>query len=338
MAKLTIIGMGTIGTSLGLAIKRTSIKLEIVGTDKERRNASKAESLGAVDRATGNLASAVEGAHVVIMSTPVSEMRDVLEVIGPRLIEGCLVTDTGDCKHAVMEWADRYLPRGVSFVGGNPMVSKPSSGPKAADGSIFKNRPYCVIPANGAQQHAVRQLTDMITSIGATPYFIDVVEHDSFVSAVRHLPILLSAALMGCTSKSPSWKDIAQMASTQYGELTRSASDDPGTNIGVFVGNSESTIHWIDAFIGELHHIREILAGAEESKMQDLEKFFNQTFEARNRWVTGAVESLSEAAASSERLPNAGEHMTDFFLGGSETRRRLFGLGGRRDRDDKPRK
>ena len=334
MDKITIIGTGLIGTSLGLAIKAAGTRgAEIVGTDLVRGHASKAESMGAVDRVAGNLISAVEDARFVIIATPVMEIRIVLEIIGPRLAEGCLVTDTGSSKGVVMEWAQQYLPPGVSFVGGNPMVSKEGSGPGRADATLFQGHPYCVIPASSAQQRAVRDVTDMVRSIGARPYFIAVAEHDSFVCAVSQLPVLLSVALLACTSKSPSWDDIAQIASVYYRDFTKPASGDPGTHRDILLANDQGLVHWIDTFIHELHGLRQLLTGDEKGRREALEKVLRETFEERDRWLAGAVTPASQAAANRVRIPSASEGMSDLFMGSSETRRRLFGWGARDDKD-----
>jgi prephenate dehydrogenase len=334
VAKIGIVGTGLIGASLGLAIKKSGGKdIEIVGTDMERSHSSKAQSMGAIDRVERKLVSATEDAEMVIIATPVSVMKDVMEIIAPSLMEGCLVTDTGASKGEVLEWAEQYLPRNVNFVGGHPLVGKGGSGPELADASLFDGRPYCVIPSSGARQDAVKLLTDMIRSIGGRPYFMDVMEHDSFVCAVSHLPVLVSAALVGCTAKSPSWADIAQLASTQYGDVTSLASGDPTSHRDIFLRNNEGTVHWIDAFIRELYDIRRILIGDEEAKKEALDKVFTEAAQARNRWIAGAVRPPSPDDDTRDRIPSATENMTSMFIGSSDARRRFFGWGGKGDRD-----
>ena len=339
MNKIAIIGTGLIGTSLGLAIKRiVSNNTQIVGTDIERRNAGKAEKMGAIDKASGSLGSAVEDAQIVILATPVMAMKDIMEAVGPRLQEGCLVTDTGGSKGVVIEWAQQYLPRSVSFVGGHPLVGKDSSGPDDADGSLFQDRPYCIIPASQARSDAVRSLTDMIRSIGAKPYFMNVTEHDSYVSAVSHLPLLLSAALVGCTSKSPSWDDIAKVASTQFGDITRLASGDPVTHRDMFISNEQGVVYWIDAFIHELYEIRQVLAGEEEGKLKKLESVFSRAITERNRWLAGVVTHQSDSAAGIAQIPSASSGMSELFLGNSEARRKVLGWGDGKDKDTRGKK
>ena len=335
MDKIGIIGTGLIGTSLGLAIKKAGVKnVEIVGTDVDRAHSNQAHKMGAVDQVSGNMAAVAEDAEMIVIATPVTAMKLVLQVIGPRLKEGCLVTDTGSSKAAVFEWAREFLPRGVSFVGGNPIVRKDGSGPEAADASLFVDRPYCVIPAKEAQEESVRLLTDMIRAIGAKPYYMDLSEHDSFISAVTHLPLLLSVALIRSTSRSPSWDDIAKVASTQFSELTRLASGDPASHQGLFSGNCDGVVYWIDAFVHELNEIRQILEGDGDSREEAMDKVMDEAFTARARWVAGLVTPESQASQNRVKIPSPAESMSELFLGDNAARRRMFGWGPKRSAND----
>ena len=316
MEKIAIIGTGLIGTSLGLAIKKTEPKgVEVVGSDIKRGNANRAESMGAIDRASSGLAGAVDGASIVILATPVSVMGEIMEAIGSRLIEGCLVTDTGASKQVVLDWAELHLPSHVNFVGGHPLVTKDASGPEAADVALFQDKPYCVIPGREAHEDSVRVITGMLGAIGAKPYFMDISEHDSFASAVNHLPLLLSVALVSCASKSPSWEDIAQMASSRFGRVSSLASGDPVSYREITLSENENVVHWIDAFIRELYEMRQALTGSEEDKVEALEKTFSQAIEARNRWLTNSVRRTETSQRPS--IPTYSE----FFLGTAAAKR-----------------
>ena len=341
MEKVGIIGTGLIGTSLGLAMKQNGLrKVQIVGTDIERLNANRAEKMGAIDQVSRRLAGAAENAQVVFIATPVSAIREVLEIIGPSLEDGCVVTDTAPTKRMVLEWADQYLPRTVSFVGGHPMVTKDTSGPKGADGSLFRDHPYCIIPGERARQDGVRLLTDLVSTMGAKPYFMDVAEHDSFVSGVSHLPVLLAVALLSCTSKSSSWSDIAKVASGQFRDMTGLAAGNAVTGSDISFGNTEEIVYWIDSFIHELYEIRRILAEQGDGKEQALEEVFDQAAEARARWAVGLVRPLSQDENEAPRIPSAAEGMGDLFLGDSKARRRVMGWAtrGEGDKDSRKRK
>ena len=318
-----------IGTSFGLAFKKTGIRnVVVVGTDIDRGRPNRAQKMGAVDRTEGNLGKAVEGAEIVLIATPVPAMRDIFQAIAPHLDEGCrLVTDTGDTKAPVLAWAQEFLPRHISFVGGHPIVGKLASGPESADAELFKGHPYAVIPAQSARADGVRLLTDIVGAMGAKSYFVDVAEHDSFVAAVNHLPYLISAALIGCTSKSPSWDDLAKVASAPYGALTELASGDPGALRDKISNADETLVYWIDAFMGELQEIRRVLAGDQNARPEALYSVFSKAVLERDRWRAGVVTPASQSSANKERVPSIGENFSELFIGDAAARRRLFGSG-----------
>lgn len=335
MEKITIIGMGLIGTSVGLAIKKLKHKdIMLVGTDLDRRNANKAKKMGALDKVEGRLDSAVKDAAIVVIATPVMAIQEVMRIIAPHLREGSLVTDTGSTKGVVLEWAETHLPEYVNFVAGHPMAGKELSGPEAADASLFSGRTYCLIPSLKATKPAVRLMIDLVTSIGAKPYFLSAKEHDSFAAAVSHLPLLLSVALIGCTSKSPSWSDIAQVASTGYKDLTRLASGDPTMHRDICLTNNDLLVHWLDTFIRELYEFRKKL---QDSDSQALETVFKQALEARNRWLVGAVtpESVRASNAKLPQLPSFSEGMGDMLMGSRlrEAQKKAFSRVNKVDSD-----
>jgi len=334
MAKLAIIGTGLMGTSLALALKQANVRdLEVVGTDSDHRARNGAQKSGAFHRMEGHLASAVRDANLVVLATPVMAMKELMEVIGPELREGCVVTDMGSSKKMVLEWAEQYLPRHVDFVGGHPMAGKETSGPENADGSLFDKKVYCISPSPRAQKAAVSQVTALAQAIGARPFFIGVEEHDSFVAAASHLPFLLSAALVACTSKSVNWEDIAQLAATGYEDISRLASGDPIMHRDICVSNPDPIVAWIDTYIRELHQVRQMLTNENGPDMDAIQEFFEQAAEARARWLAGAVMPMSSQSTPLEAIPSFSDSMGTMLMGtrGLDAAKRL--RRGETDRD-----
>jgi prephenate dehydrogenase len=317
MAKLTIIGTGLIGTSLGLALQRSQVRdLTIVGTDESGPARNGAQKRKAFDRVESRLMSAIDGADIVVLATPVMAMQELMEVIGPQLPEGCMVTDVGSSKKVVLEWAEQYLPGTVDFVGGHPMAGRETSGPEGADASLFDGKTYCVVPGPNASQRAVRELTNLIEVIGAKPYFISVGEHDSFVAAASHLPFLLSTALVGCTSKSANWDDIAQLASSGYNDISRLASGDAIMHRDICLTNREPIVAWLDSFIRELYEYRNILAAEEGAVDQDaVQRVFDDANLARAKWLAGDVNQRGRDFNPNRELPTFAESMGEMFVG-----------------------
>ena len=327
MAKIAVIGTGLIGTSLGLALKQAQIKnLELVGTDYDHTARNGAQKRGAFDRVENRVSPAVRGANIVILATPVMAMQELMEVIGPDLSEGCVVTDVGSSKKVVLDWAEQYLPKEVAFVGGHPMAGKETAGPEKADAELFRGKAYCIVPGIGARQQAVSEVTTLAEAVGARPFYIGVDEHDSFVAAASHLPFLVSVALMGCTSKSANWEDIAQLASTGYRDVTRLASGDPIMHRDICVSNPEPIVAWIDAFIRELYDVRKLLDDGEGPIKAEVHQVFQQASDARARWLAGLVTPAARQQTNRAEIPTFAENMGQMFLGqkGMEMQRRLL--------------
>ena len=284
MKRIAIIGLGLIGGSLALALKKARAKgTEIVGFSRSAETIARATECGAIDRAAANLASAVAGADVVVIATPVMATREVLASISEHLSPKCVVTDTGSTKTKVMQWAGEYLSSKVSFIGGHPMAGKETSGIDEADADLFRGCVYCLTPAPCATPQAVRKLKKLVESIGAKPFFIDAETHDNLVAGVSHLPMLLSAAFVTTTTKSRSWSEMANLAAGGYRDFSRLASGNPEMNRDICLTNQEKIVEWLDRYIEVLKGYRHLVA--EDS--EELAKMLAQAREARDRWLRG---------------------------------------------------
>ncbi len=335
MAKIAVIGTGLIGTSMALALKQAKIKdLELVGTDYDNGARAGAQKRHAFDRLENRLAPAVRDADIVVLATPIMAMGEMMKTIGPDLREGCVVTDVGSAKKVVLEWADQHLPREVAFVGGHPMAGRETSGPEAADADLFRGKAYCIVPSPRAGKQAVAEITTLAEAVGARPFFIGVEEHDSFVAAVSHLPFLMSVALVGCTSKSANWEDIAQVASTGFEDITRLASGDPVMHRDICLSNPEPIVAWIDAFIRELYEVRKMLDDGNEPSGDDIKQVFDDASQARARWLAGLVTPLARRGGPATEIPSFSENMGQMFMGqkAMDAQKRFFNRG---DRDKK---
>jgi len=279
--RIAIIGLGLIGGSMGLALKRAKADLEVVGFVRRPEVAAKALEIEAVNRTEGDLLSAVKGVDLVLIATPAMAIKDILAEIGESLVEGCIVTDTASTKAQVMGWAEDCLPTSVSFIGGHPMAGKETSGIEAADGELFVDCTYCLIPGRGATKEAIDMVAGLVRQIGAKPMFIDATEHDSLVAGISHLPILISAALVLTTTKSPSWPKMSKLAATGFRDLSRLASANPRMSRDICLSNREPILRWLDEYIEELGELRCLVnQGGEE-----LEEAFIRARDEREGWL-----------------------------------------------------
>jgi prephenate dehydrogenase len=266
--RITIIGTGLIGGSIGLALKAGGLPgVEIVGHDRRRDAAAQAERMGAVDRAEHNLPRSVAGAGLVIIATPVLAVREVMGQIAPDLGKGVVVHDTASTKAHVMRWAREILPPHVSFIGGHPMAGKENQGIESAEAGLFQGKAYVVCPTVDAPESAVRSVLGLAQIVGAEPLFVDPDEHDVYAAAVSHLPAMLSTALFQMLRASPSWPDMAIMASSGFRDVTRLASGDPVMSHDIWVTNRDALIHWLDRMATELQRFRSLLEDAKDDAL-----------------------------------------------------------------------
>ena len=283
MKRISIIGLGLIGGSLALALKGSAdIEAEIVGFSRRQETASKALERGIIHRAAADLGDAVDGAELVVITTPVMAIKEVLEGISFHLSPRCLVTDTGSTKAEVMEWARLLIPDDVSFIGGHPMAGKETSGMDEAAEDLFRGCLYCLTPAEGTDAEAVRGMEKLVKSVGARPFIVDAKTHDRLVAGVSHLPMLLSAAFVSATMENSSWPEMAGLAAGGYRDLSRLAAGNPEMNRDICLTNREEIVKWIECFIEELKRYR----GMVDGDGVELRDALARAREARERWVS----------------------------------------------------
>ncbi len=309
MDRITIIGLGLIGGSLGLALKAAKLKnVEVVGVDISWDVVNAAKRRGAVDFTERDISRAVRDASLVVVATPIMAFPQVFEAIAPDLKDGSVVTDVGSTKTQVMQWAQEKLPAGVNFVGGHPMAGKEAGGFDAASATLFQGTTYCVLPSPTASKGAVELVSGLATTVGATPYFVDTAEHDMLVAGVSHLPLVLSAALVNATAASPSWDEMGKLASSGFRDTSRLASSDQELAKGITLTNQAGLLHWIDAYLTVLLDWRKALTEDPERLLANLDK----ARQARDRWAAGQSQRQAPEAAP---IPTAGEQMAEMFMG-----------------------
>jgi len=227
--KISIIGVGLIGGSLGLALKEKKPNFKIIGIDKQKI-IEKAITRGAIDEGIVNLEEGIKEVDVVILATPVKTILDLLPKINPFLKRGCLVTDTGSTKGQVVERANEVLSKDVFFIGGHPMAGSEKYGIDSADPYLFHNKTYILTPAHESNLGALKKISLLIKMIGAKKLILDPLEHDRIVSAVSHLPQIIAVSLTNAIGElalrgnnnnyfkaiGEGFKDMTRIASSPY--------------------------------------------------------------------------------------------------------------------------
>jgi prephenate dehydrogenase len=280
--RVAIIGLGLIGGSIGLALKKKNWqKAEVIGYVRRRETGQIAKEMGAVDKFESSLTETVREADIVIIATPIMTIKNILIQLAPNLRTGCIVTDTGSTKFQIMKWAQDILPPKIAFIGGHPMAGKEVFGLKAATADLFINSVYCLVQGLQSSPSVMQIIADMVENMGASPLVIDAQEHDKMVAGISHLPFLLSASLTLVTTKSSYWPQMSHLASSGYRDLTRLASGNPEVNAQICISNKPAIIHWIDQFIKKLQEVRN-LVNEDDAGIQNALTIAN---EARKEWL-----------------------------------------------------
>lgn len=286
--QITIIGMGLIGTSLGMALRSVEERnsplgaLTVIGYDTDRRRTAEARGRLAIDREATSLDDAVAGSELVVVAVPVQEVRAVFTQIAPKLAPGAVVTDVASAKAQVAYWANEIFAARVPFVGGHPMAGREKSGPAAADGALFLDAIYCLCPAPSATAQAIDLVERMVHQIDAKVYFIDPLEHDVYVAGVSHLPFLLAAGLAAVTSDSPGWREMTPLAASGYRDMTRLASGDAQMHRDIVITNREPMLRWIDAMRDFLDTTRAQIDAGDAAAVLEM---FTRAQVAREEWL-----------------------------------------------------
>jgi prephenate dehydrogenase len=312
VVQLTIVGLGQIGTSVGLALADQTEVIYRVGHDREVRAAKRAEKMGALDKVSINLPSAVEKADLVLLALPVDQIRETLEVVRDDLKEGAVVMDTGPVKQVVASWAGELLPPGRFYVGLTPVLNPVylhdvDSGAEAAHPDLFRDGLIGIVSPPGMPSEAIKLAADLTRLLGASPLFADPLEMDGLVAATDILPQLLAAGLLNATIGQPGWQEARKVAGRSYADVSAPVMypTEPKTLTTAAMLNRENVIRVLDSAVASINAIRHDLSNED---IETLEERLNRAREGRQVWLRGrqAADWAAEETSSVE-APTASE-------------------------------
>lgn len=313
--QITIIGLGQLGASIGMALGQHQNLLYRVGHDKNFDTAREAQKKGAVDDVKRNLPASVREAKIVLLSLPVNEIRPTLEAIALDLQEGTVVMDTAPVKGPVAEWAKELLPEGCYYVGLVPAINpaylhSTELGLEAAAADMFDNGAMMLDTLPGTPEEAVRLATDLIQLLGAKPLFADRVETDGLMTKTHIVPQLAAAALLNALVDQPGWNDARKLAGRPFAALTSAlVYQDEFHSLGeAALLNRENVTRVLDMLIGSLQGLRNDIAN--ENREQLLERL-ELAVEGRNRWLIERIQAdwLAGERPDMSELPTLWERM-----------------------------
>jgi prephenate dehydrogenase len=284
---VSIIGLGRLGASVGLAVKRSPLGVAVIGHDRRPEVAQIARDVAqAVDRLERSPVALAEQADILVLAVPHSELEPLLALIGEAVRPHALVLDFTSLKQPGLTWAARYLKRG-HYVGASPVLaaqwlSDGRTETEAASADLFRDSVFCLSPSPQAEPQAVETAVQFGALLGATPFFLDPLEYDSLAQGMESVPGLLAAALFRAVSESAGWRDMRRFAGQPFAQATQPLS--AGAEIAHQARrNKTAVLRWLDALILEMSTVRDWIADDENTDL--LPAILASLQEERQRWL-----------------------------------------------------
>ena len=280
--KVTIVGVGLLGGSLGLAVKRRKLAREVAGFVRRAASLKDCEKAGAVDFATTDLLAAVSNADLVILCMPLSQMQSRVRQMLPALKRGAIVTDVGSVKASVVRELESLVARsGAYFIGSHPMAGSEKTGVNAACADLFANAVCIVTPTKKSNTSAIRKVEQFWKAVGSRVLELKPEIHDALVSRSSHLPHVVAATLVSHVLSPAQPKHQTALCANGFRDTTRIASGSPEMWRDISLANRKNIGKSLDAFIADLRKFRRALAKAD---VNDIARFFKAAKKRRDNW------------------------------------------------------
>ena len=282
MAKtIYIAGLGLIGASMALGIKRDHPDYKILGYNRSQASRDIALERGMIDRATDNFASFAPLADVIILTLPIKQTIAFLQELATlKLKEGVIISDAGSTKSAIVATAEKcFADKPVRFVGAHPMAGSHKTGAASADVNLFENAYYIFTPSSLTTQDTLEEMKGLLSGLHARFIEIDATEHDRVTSQISHFPHILASGLMEQTASYAEEHEMARrFAAGGFRDMTRIAESEPGMWTSILLSNRETIIERIEDFKRRLDEVGQAISKGDENQIWN---FFNQAREQR---------------------------------------------------------
>jgi prephenate dehydrogenase len=284
--KLVIIGVGLIGGSFALALKKAGVVKHVIGVGRTRRNLNVALKLGVIDEASQDAARAVRDADLVLIGTPVGQMAGVMKAIAPHLGSNTILTDGGSTKQDVIACARKHLGAHFArFVPAHPMAGAEYSGAAAAFPELYRGRRVILVPQRETSTRAVSRVRAAWVACGADVVRLQAREHDEILAAVSHLPHVAAFALMGMLAQRKDARRLLGFSAGGLRDTVRIAGSSPEMWRDIFLANRKALLAAVDEYAGEIKRMR---AALKSSDGEALQAMLVRARRARERWLVKA--------------------------------------------------
>jgi len=283
LKKVVIFGVGLIGGSFALALRRANVVGEVVGFGRSQTTLEQARSLGIIDRIGVDLAAEVNDADLVLLATPVGQMAELMARIAPHLGTQTLVTDGGSTKSDVVAAAYANLGDKVAqFVPAHPIAGAELSGAAAAKADLYVGKKVVLTPIYENSKESIAYVKSAWQECGAVVSELTAQQHDEVFAAVSHLPHLLSFALVHDLARRDNRDQLLSFAASGFRDFTRIAASSPEMWRDICLANRDALLDELGSYMEELETIHEALAEGDADKLQEI---FSLARDLRGKWT-----------------------------------------------------
>ncbi len=251
--QVTIVGVGLLGASLGLSLRRAGFAGRLIGVGRGSAGGQVSLDIaiqrGAIDQGVTDLADAVPGSDLVILGTPLGTFESLFKQLATLDHPQLVITDLGSTKANVQALAEKYLPEPRRFVGSHPMAGSEQQGPAAAQADLFDgNKPCIITPTSDCDAHALAMVRSLWDCVGMPILTMTPDDHDQQVAAISHLPHAMAVMLVHMAQQFGAW----DVASTGFRDTTRLASSNPPMRLDIMHANRQALARALDAMAHEI--------------------------------------------------------------------------------------
>ncbi|HVY06323.1 MAG TPA: prephenate dehydrogenase/arogenate dehydrogenase family protein [Burkholderiales bacterium] len=282
-AKLVVIGVGLIGGSVAIALRKAGSVDRIVGVGRGRANIQRALELGVIDESASDAALAARDADVVLVAVPVQQTEAVLRSLDAAASSKTLITDAGSTKRDFVSAAGRLLPGHLAnVVPAHPIAGAELTGVDAANANLFVDRNVVLTPLPESAQESVDRIEALWKTCGARVSRMTPTRHDQVFSAVSHLPHMLAYALVHMIATRPDAAELFGFAAGGFRDFTRIASSSPEMWRDIATTNREALLEDLASYQNQLSHLADLIR---DSSAEQLGEIFQTARDARNAWL-----------------------------------------------------
>lgn len=281
--KLCLIGVGLIGGSLALSLRKSGYCKHVVGVGRNQQNLQDALDLNLIDEASQDVVEAVKGADMVVLATPVGTIQALMEQIHEHLERGAVVTDAGSVKQDVIAQVERacgYIPE--YFVPGHPIAGNENSGAKASIDDLYLDRRVILTPLQNTDEMALEKVAAMWRETGALVESMTPEHHDRVLAATSHLPHLLAFGLVDSLARKDESEEIFRYAAGGFRDFTRIASSDPVMWRDICLHNRDAIIEALKDYEFDLAELRQAI---EKGDGESVATIFSRAKQARDAFL-----------------------------------------------------